>query len=284
MEEIKKTSTELGTRKLQTMLKMEVQEKQLKSQKKIMSVLQGLLLTALLLCGAFVVGIILIIFNNVSAITEIGKESAEKYEATRVSMLQGLYSITRAIETNIPTREKRLEIHAKQAKAVVLQWSPETDLSDDEMDRMIIANFKLSELYMISPWEFMAYAAVESGFIKTAESPTGALGIVQFLPSTMRIILGTEYVPGMEFDPVWSVKAWYKYWLIINEATGGSRTWTAATYCTGNLALRALNTGMDLTEYMDWITQKQLNDPEFPFKIEKVFSEFSTFGYVNLSN
>lgn len=241
------------------------------------------IITLSIMCCIFLAVALISIVQNRKTSQAVKEDYAQQLELTRNTILQSIYSVSRAIDDNIPTREKRLEIYAKKAKALILQWNPDTDLSDEEMDRMIIENFELSEIYMISPWEFFAYTACESDFTKNAESPADALGIVQFLPSTMKLILVDEYIPGIELNPVWSCRAWYKYFLILSEATGGSRSWTAAAYCTGSLALKAQKSGMDLREYMDWIAKKQLNNPEFPFNVERVFNEFSTYSYANLS-
>lgn len=206
-------------------------------------------------------------------IEQVQEESMKLIEMNRKTLIAGLYSVNKVIEEEIPKRATRLENYMREAKGIILERNQETDMSDDEMNNMLRVNFNFSEQYMVSPWLFLAFAAIESDFIKNAVSSAGARGIVQFMPSTMKIVLDEEYVRDMEFDPVWACKAWYKYITVISEAVDGDLKWTAAAYMSPT-AIKFRNTDRTIEDFMGWIVKVSDNKESYPFAIEELYTEY----------
>lgn len=213
-------------------------------------------------------------FRMQEYVKEMQEKTNEIIELNRKSLIAGLYSVNRVIEKEIPTRADRLEIFMRKAKGIILEHNQETDLSDEEMNQMLKINFDLSEQYAMSPYIFMAFAAAESGFMKGAESPYGALGIVQFMPSTMKMVVGDTYVDNIEFNPIEACRAWYRYISILIEATDGDLKWTAAAYLT-QTAIEFKNTDRTIEDFMTWLTDFSENNPNYPYDIESLYEKYT---------
>jgi len=147
-------------------------------------------------------------------------------------------------------------------------------MSDEELNLMLKINFDLSEQYAMSPYIFLAFAATESDFMKKAVSSAGAKGIVQFMPSTMKLVVGDDYVDDIEFNPVEACRAWYRLVSIYTEATEGDLEWIAAAYM-APIAIQYRNQGKSVKEFMKWIASTTENDEEYPFKIRSLYEEYS---------
>lgn len=220
-------------------------------------------------------GILAVFYIATTTIDRVEARAISTIESNRVTLIAGLYTVNKLITENIPVRAQRFEMYAKKAKAKILSKNPKTDLTDNDINRLLKVNFDLAEQYNYSPWLFHAFAQIESNHYKGVKSAiSGASGIVQFMPNTMKMVLGSDYVPGMEFDPVWSCKAWYKYILYLSEATGGDLKWTAAAYLSPE-ALRYMRTGKNVDSFMEWIAGNTIqNHKKYPYIIEKLYEEF----------
>lgn len=242
-------------------------------------------LTSFLIKGSFIATVtIVIVFGGILFLQnarhekriEVIQLSAERQiESNRVSLLEGLYSVRSTAEDAISTRNQRLERFLVQGKRVILERHSKTDLTDRQINNMLRKNFELSERYDISPWIFMAFAAVESDFTTGAVSVAGARGIVQFMPSTMAMVMGDRYRPGMEHDPVVSVEAWYKYISYLSNAVDGDLEWTAAAYMTPT-AIRWRNKGKTVEEFMEWVVSWSQNQVQYPQNIRRLVMEYNT--------
>lgn len=206
----------------------------------------------------------------------------EDLEKTRINLIDGLYSFNVAINNDIPTRSERLEQHSKQAKAFVLRNYPKTTLTDKELNDLLILNFELAELYMISPWESLSYAMVESSFDKTVTSESGAKGLFQFLPSSMKLAMGDKYYPGCEFNPLLSCEAWYLTMIPVFESVNGDRKWAAANYYAGPIATKFYNWGYTLDQFMGTFKDPKVNK-RYPWVVEKAFEDLRDYHYSDLS-
>tara|TARA_Y100000310_G_C20694461_1_gene824520 strand:- start:423 stop:1280 length:858 start_codon:yes stop_codon:yes gene_type:complete len=213
-------------------------------------------------------------FETQEYVKDMQEKSNEIIELNRKSLIAGLYSVNRVIEKEIPTRADRLEIFMRKAKGILLEHNQETDLTDEEINQMLKINFDLSEQYAMSPYIFMAFAAAESSFMKRAESPYGALGIVQFMPSTMKMVIGDAYIDNIEFNPVEACRAWYKYISILTEATDGDLKWTACAYLT-QTAIEFKNTDRSIEDFMTWLTSFSENNPNYPYDIEELYESYT---------
>jgi len=201
-------------------------------------------------------------------------EYVEAVESARQSVISGVFSVNKVIRNKAPTRAERLEVFMTRAKGIILQYNSESDLEDEDINRMLKINFDLSEQHVISPYIFLAFAATESNFMKTAESSTGARGIVQFMPSTMKILVGETYKDKIEFNPIEACRAWYRYFVVLYEATSRNLKWTAAAYLSP-IAIQFMNQGKTIEEFMAWIVSQTENEEDYPFLIEKLSQEFS---------
>lgn len=211
--------------------------------------------------------------QNTEMMAELKTQSVKAVDDTRSSMIQGLFTLNKTIESQIPTRTDRMSYFMKKAKGVILSRNPKTDLTDKEINELLLLNFELSERYGMSPWIFMAFAAAESDFTKKAVSSADAKGIVQFMPSTMKVVLGSEYTPEIEFDPNWSCRAWYKYVFILTERAGGDLKWTAAAYMSPQ-AFIFMEKGKSLKDFMVWISSITENHVKYPWQIEELYHEY----------
>lgn len=204
----------------------------------------------------------------------MNERSEQRIENNRLGLLEGLYTIRDTAEDAVSTRTERLERFLVKGKRVILERHQDTDLTDRDMNRMLLRNFELAERYDMSPWIFMAFAAVESDFTKGAISSAGALGVVQFMPSTMAMVMGDEYRPGMEHNPVSSVEAWYKYVSYLSDAVDGDLEWTAAAYMAPS-AIRFRNQGKTVEEFMDWIITWSDNQVRYPSNIKNLVIQYN---------
>lgn len=231
-------------------------------------------LVILLVAGSFA-GIIAVNNNrNAKAIEQVQTTAAMQIENNRESLLSGLYSVNQLVQSEIPTRNERFQRFVILGKRAILEHNPNTDMSDATINALLRENFELSEQYAMSPWVFMAFAAIESDYTAGAQSDvSSASGIVQFMPSTMRLVLQEDYVPGIEFDPVWACRAWYKYVLVLNESVGGDLKWTAAAYMSPT-AIQFYEQEKTVEDFMDWITEITINMVRYPFLIEEKYHEY----------
>lgn len=223
-------------------------------------------------------GFWLIVMNmnaqTATSIALIQQTSNSQIELNRQSLLSGLYSVNRLVQEEIPTRAERFEKFVVRAKGVILSHNAETDLTDEDMNAMLRENFNLAEQYGMNPWIFIAFAAVESDFNKSVQSSlSSARGIVQFMPLTMKLVLQDDYVPGMEFDPIWACRAWYKYILYLTESVGGDLKWTAAAYMSPQ-AINFYEQERSIEEFMAWITGITTNLIRYPFLIEERYNKY----------
>ncbi len=215
--------------------------------------------------------------QTATSIAAIQQTSNAQIELNRQSLLSGLYSVNRLVQEEIPTRAERFEKFVVRAKGIILSHNAETDLTDQDMNAMLRENFNLAEQYGMNPWIFMAFAAVESDFTKGVQSDiSSASGIVQFMPFTMKLVLQDQYVPGMEFDPIWACRAWYKYVLYLTESVGGDLKWTAAAYMSPQ-AIQFYEQDRSVEEFMTWITEISTNLIRYPFLIENKYNEYMNY-------
>ena len=192
------------------------------------------------------------------------------------SLLAGVYSIQAVTSDEITPREKRVEAYMKKAKKIVLAHNPHTDMGDAQLNDFLRVNWELSEYYMWSPYMALAYAAEESDFNRGAVSFAGARGILQWFPFSMREVLGDLYVPGMEGDPVWSLKAWYRRTSIGAEVMDHDFIWTACYYILPNAAVIARKSGKTPQAFMKWLVAMYPgNDGQYPWKIKAYFDQYS---------
>jgi hypothetical protein len=228
-----------------------------------------------LIKGAFVSAVaIILLFSGTLIVQSYNLKSVfvsaeQRIENNRVSLLSGLYTVRATAEDMLSTREVRINNFMIKGKRVILEHHPNTDLTDHQMNLLLRRNFELAEEYQISPWIFMAFAATESDFTNSAESVSGARGIVQFMPSTMAIVLGNRYSPGAENNPVMAVEAWYKYIAYLSNAVDGDLKWTAASYMTPT-AIAWKNEGRTLEEFMRWVVSWSQNQVRYPWNIEEL--------------
>ena len=236
--------------------------------------------TGFLIKGAFLAAVVVMllvsgtVFYQVRNIQALQVSAEQRIELNRLSLLAGLYSVREVSEEAISTRASRLTSFMIKGKRVILERNPGTDLRDSEINRLLRRNFELAEQYEMSPWIFMAFAAVESDFTKGAVSSAGAQGIVQFMPSTIAMVLGDAYRPGIAHDPIVAVEAWYKYISYLSAGTGGDLKWTAAAYMTPT-AIRWKNEGRTITDFMIWVTSWSANQVNYPFNIEKLVHQYT---------
>jgi hypothetical protein len=215
--------------------------------------------------------------RNSAAINEIQASALVQIENNRQTLLSGLYSVNQLIQSEIPTRNERFQRFVTLGKRAILEHNPNTDMTDATMNALLRENFELAERYAMSPWVFMAFAAIESDYTAGAKSDiSSASGIVQFMPATMRLVLQEDYVPGIEFDPVWACRAWYKYVLVLNESVGGDLKWTAAAYMSPT-AIRFFEQERTVEDFMTWITEITINMPRYPFMIEEKYHEYTSW-------
>lgn len=203
-------------------------------------------------------------------------QAIEVIESNRKTLIQGLYTAIRSIEDAVTPREKRFEIYFKNGKRAILEHKSKTDLTDGDINALLKINWELSEQYLMSPYLFLAFAAKESDFHKGVKSKySNASGIVQFMPSTMRIVLGDHYTPGIEFDPVWSCKAWYRYISSLSQSVGNDVVWLACAYMSPQ-AISFKNSGKTPNQFMTWISEvTEGNHVSYPFKILEYYEKYS---------
>jgi hypothetical protein len=230
--------------------------------------------TIRLLVAGNILGFLLVI-----ALVALFILSQRQGEVTRQSYLNGLYTVSTTIQSAASLKSERLTIYMKRAKGIILRGGPNgemTDMSDTEINAFLLKNFELSEQTMWNPYLLIAYASVESpGFKKGAVSVAGAIGIVQFMPATMKLALGDQYIPGMEYDPVWSVIAWYKYAMVLNEAVKGDLIWLACSYMAPT-AIQWKNLGRTPEKFMEWMEATTPNGRSYPWDIQARFDWYSS--------
>jgi hypothetical protein len=219
--------------------------------------------------------VLLITGSAIYGYSYIQKQSIEVIESNRLTLIQGLYTTIKSIDTAITSREKRIEIYTKNAKRIILEHNAKTDFTDNDMSEMIKLNWELSELKMVNPYLYLAYNAAESDFTKGAKSKwSNASGCIQVMPQTMKYVLGSRYIPGMEFDPLWSCRFWYEYVPALSESVGNDIVWTACAY----MSLHAIAwkaQGRTPEDFMKWIVETTKgNNSDYPFKIRNYYEKY----------
>lgn len=222
----------------------------------------------------FIIGFYIQSARHNSETQKIEQRAENRIENNRKALLEGLYTVRETSADALSTREERLERFLVKGKRVILERHSDTDLSDEDINNLLVRNFELAERYDMSPWIFMAFAAVESDFTKGAVSSAGAKGLVQFMPSTMAMVLADDYRPGMEHDPIVSVEAWYKYVSYLSNSVDGDLEWTAASYMAPS-AIQWKNEGKTIEEFMDWIITWSDNQVRYPENIRKLVVQYS---------
>ncbi len=227
---------------------------------------------ALAILAFTVVGVRIALDYN-TVVQKVNESALITIEKNRQSLIDGLYSVNIVIEKEIPPRADRLEVFMRKAKGIILEINPETDMSDEEINQLLKVNFDLSEQYSMNPYIFLSFAAAESSFRKLVVSSAGAKGIVQFMPSTMKLVVGDAYIDDIEFNPVESCRAWYKYVSVLSSAVDGDLKWVASAYLT-QTAIQFKNTGKTVEEFMKWLTSWSENSSQYPFIIVEQYKRF----------
>jgi hypothetical protein len=200
-------------------------------------------------------------------------------ENNRMNLVQGLYTVSKVTAEEITSRDKRIEAYFKTAKRIVLERNPKTDFTDTELNEFLRVNWELSEYYMWSPYVSLAYAAMESDFTKKATSFAGAQGVFQWFPFSMHEVLGDLYIPGMERNPLWSLKAWYKRTAIGSEVMDHDFLWTACYYILPTVAVSYKRTGKTVDQFMKRLVELYPgNDPRYPWKIKELYEKYNSMS------
>jgi hypothetical protein len=210
-------------------------------------------------------------------VSKAQKDASEMIENNRMSLVQGMYSVSRTSAEEMVSRNRRIDNYFRNAKKIILTRNPKTDLKDSELNEFLRVNWELSEVYMWSPYISLAYAAVESDFTKKAISVCGCKGIFQWLPSSMHEVLGDSYTEGMEFNPIWSLKAWYKRTSINSEIMDNDFLWTACAYILPGVAISYKIQGKTVEQFMDKLVELYpRNGRGYPWEIKELYDQYSS--------
>ena len=232
---------------------------------------------ALIVSAALFVLLLLAVGASLFFIAKAQQDATMMVENNRMTLSDALFSVIRTSMMEITSRDKRIEAYFKTAKKIILDRNPTTDLSDAEINETLRVNFQLAEYYMWSPYRFLSYWSRESDFTKKKDNKdgSGAKGSVQFMPSTMRFVLQDLYEPGMEYDPVWSCKAWYKYMATLSQAVGNDEIWIACAWLSPE-AVKFRNMKKTPEQFMKWIVATYPgNDVKFPWQIKALYDQYS---------
>ena len=207
---------------------------------------------------------------------DIQKKSDERITENRRS----LFSINEMITSRRLSRQERLEVFCKKGKGFVLDSyetaPPEKKMSDRQINELLVNIFTLSEQYMIDPWIAVSFARTESNFSTEAISICGAKGIFQFMPSTMKILMGTDYYDNCEKNIYYSTKMFFKMYLYLSEYFNGDIKWCAAAYVAGiNRPALFYSEGRSFAEYYAWFAKSYGEDDmhlNYSFKVESFYN------------
>jgi len=269
MSDVKYTSKDVE--KLQRQFKADFWRKRTKEYCVMIWVLLGVMV--LVLVGAGILGSKLI-REHKEELIRIRAETTELIDSNRIVLTRSLYTVSQVLTEEIPVRSERMEKFVKEAKGVVLEVNPGTDFTDRELNAFLIQDFRYAEAYMVNPWISIAFMQAESDFTKDAESSAGALGPFQFMPMTMKLVLGDEYSPGAEKNPLLALKAWYRYFMICSNTMGGDLKWSAAQYMSPK-AYVFKQRGDTVDDFMKWIASVSDNHERYPYVIEEYFERYS---------
>ena len=251
-------------------LQIETLKEDLKERKRIAR-------RALAVTGVLALVLLAVMGAALYFITKAQHDATMMVENNRMTILDALFSVVRTSTTEITSRDKRIEAYFKIAKKIILEKNPTTDLTDAEINETLRVNFQLSEYYMWSPYRYLSYWSQESDFTKGKDNKdgSGAKGSVQFMSPTMKLVLQELYEPGMEYDPVWSCKAWYKYMATLSQAVNNDEIWIACAWLSPE-AIKWRNQKKTPEQFMKWIVATYPgNDIKFPWKIKALFDQYS---------
>jgi hypothetical protein len=184
-------------------------------------------------------------------------------DITILETRRGVFSLNETILKDSPSYAERFQTFTKKAKAVILETyetaPPTKKWTDKQINEFLSANFRYSEQYMVDPWIAVAYARCESNFSSEAVSAeSGASGTYQFMPSTMKILMGDDYYPGCEQNIQHSTKMFFKYYLSLSESFDGKIRWIAAAYVAGSYYPYSFyQAGKSFDQYYHWFKLRQ---------------------------
>ena len=253
-----------------TVLQLELQNDSLKRATKILSRVSIL---SLVLVSIMLIALIFFVRKSYTSDQSLRVHYEEKLKSERTDLINGLYSVQQAITDGVSTRKDRLAAYTIIGKKIILQRNAKTDLTDAEINKLLVTNFNLAEQYLMNPMLFLAYAAVESDFTKKAKSSAGAVGIVQFMPYTLKLVLQDQYSPGVQYNPIMQCKAWYRYITVLSESVGGDLLWTACAYMSP-LAIKFYNQKKTVEQFMQLMSQTTDNTAKYPFLIKNTFLSY----------
>lgn len=198
----------------------------------------------------------------------------------RHRLIDSLFVVEGRVASEIRGRDERLHHYMIVARRIILERNSHS-FSDSEITDLLIENFNLSEQYGIPPMLFLSFAYIESTFRPHVVSVAGARGLAQFMPDTALYVMSEEYFDGMEFDPIWSVRMWYRY---VNYLVGDSYLpveWLAAAYLSP-AALSWYRRGGNIEDFMEWVASWSPNPVNYYDRVIDNFHFFSNLYYQSM--
>jgi hypothetical protein len=179
------------------------------------------------------------------------RKSQSQFEQMRQEIIESRYSLYRDVDQYAPPRAIRMRDFCEKAKGYIMILRPEVgkqkgEMTEAELNAFVVKVFEEAEVRRISPWIPLAFAQVESSFLKMATSvntPVGkARGLFQFLPSTAKMLLGSAYRDNCEFDVRVATQLWFEYWDVLSTMVDDydfetKLKWVAVGYLCGERTL-----------------------------------------------
>jgi hypothetical protein len=255
------------TKILEASFKKDVERETIKQQRRVIRIL------------GFVVAILaVLVLGSLGYNYYTHSQTAEIISTSYQTMLQGMYSVQKTAADEVTPRDIRVSNYMRKAKRIILNHNPKTDFTDPQLNQMLEMNWELAEMYSWSPYWVLAYGAEETDFTNNPLHPkSSAKGWLQWFAGSMRETMGDMYVPGMEKDPIWSLKAWYKRMGIAAQAMDNDPLWMACYYMLPDAAVMAKAQGKTVKQFMHWLAQMYPgNDEMYPEHIKRYFDQYES--------